>query len=86
MQTTKKASLIIDDGTVLHGKSFGYEKPVAGEVVFNTAMMGYPASMTDPSYSGQILVTTYPLIGNYGVDQTIERTWLHERENCFRGR
>ncbi|AHF11631.1 carbamoyl phosphate synthase small subunit [Barnesiella viscericola DSM 18177] len=67
MQTTKKASLILDDGTVFVGKSFGYEKPVAGEVVFNTAMTGYPESLTDPSYSGQILVTTYPLIGNYGV-------------------
>ena len=72
MQTTKKASLILDDGTVFVGKSFGYEKPVAGEVVFNTAMMGYPESLTDPSYSGQILVTTYPLIGNYGVPRREE--------------
>lgn len=76
MQTTKKASLILDDGTVLHGKSFGYEKPVAGEVVFNTAMMGYPESLTDPSYSGQILVTTYPLIGNYGVPRREEENGL----------
>ena len=72
MQTTKKASLILDDGTVFVGKSFGYEKPVAGEVVFNTAMTGYPESLTDPSYSGQILVTTYPLIGNYGVPRREE--------------
>ena len=72
MQTTKKASLILDDGTVFVGKSFGYEKPVAGEVVFNTAMMGYPESLTDPSFSGQILVTTYPLIGNYGVPRREE--------------
>lgn len=72
MQTTKKASLILDDGTVFVGKSFGYEKPVAGEVVFNTAMMGYSESLTDPSYSGQILVTTYPLIGNYGVPRREE--------------
>ena len=72
MQTTKKASLILDDGTVFVGKSFGYEKTVAGEVVFNTAMMGYPESLTDPSYSGQILVTTYPLIGNYGVPRREE--------------
>lgn len=72
MQTIKKASLILDDGTVFVGKSFGYEKPVAGEVVFNTAMMGYPESLTDPSYSGQILVTTYPLIGNYGVPRREE--------------
>ena len=72
MQTKRKASLILDDGTVFEGKSFGYEKPVAGEVVFNTAMMGYPESLTDPSYSGQILVTTYPLIGNYGVPRREE--------------
>ena len=72
MQTTKKASLILDDGTVFVGKSFGYEKPVAGEGVFNTAMTGYPESLTDPSYSGQILVTTYPLIGNYGVPRREE--------------
>lgn len=76
MQTTKKASLILDDGTVFVGKSFGYEKPVAGEVVFNTAMMGYPESLTDPSYSGQILVTTYPLIGNYGVPRREEENGL----------
>lgn len=83
MQTTKKASLILDDGTVFVGKSFGYEKPVAGEVVFNTAMMGYPESLTDPSYSGQILVTTYPLVGNYGVPRREEENGLsrfHESE------
>ncbi len=67
MHNLKRASLILDDGTVFRGKSFGYEKPVAGEVVFNTAMTGYPESLTDPSYEGQILVFTYPLIGNYGV-------------------
>lgn len=67
MQTTKKATIVLEDGTVFTGKSFGYEKSTAGEVVFNTAMTGYPESLTDPSYSGQILVSTYPLIGNYGV-------------------
>lgn len=67
MHNLKRASLILDDGTVFRGKSFGYEKPVAGEVVFNTAMSGYPESLTDPSYEGQILAFTYPLIGNYGV-------------------
>lgn len=67
MHNLKRASLILDDGTVFRGKSFGYEKPIAGEVVFNTAMTGYPESLTDPSYEGQILVFTYPLIGNYGV-------------------
>lgn len=63
----KTAKLILDDGTVFKGKSFGYEASSAGEVVFNTAMTGYPESLTDPSYKCQILVLTYPLIGNYGV-------------------
>jgi len=61
------AKLTLEDGTVINGFSFGAEKSVAGEVVFNTGMVGYPESLTDPSYRGQILVTTYPLIGNYGV-------------------
>ena len=60
-------TLVLSDGTTFHGKSFGYESPVVGEVVFNTAMMGYPESLTDPSYAGQIMVLTYPLVGNYGV-------------------
>ena len=63
----KQAKIILDDGTEFYGWSFGAEKNVSGEVVFNTAMTGYPESLTDPSYAGQILVTTYPLIGNYGV-------------------
>ncbi len=63
----KKIKLILEDGTVLEGFSFGAKKSVAGEVVFNTGMVGYPESMTDPSYKGQILVLTYPLVGNYGV-------------------
>ncbi|WP_455625063.1 glutamine-hydrolyzing carbamoyl-phosphate synthase small subunit [Parabacteroides sp.] len=67
MQTNRTATLMLDDGTVFHGYSFGYEKPVAGEVVFNTAMTGYPESLTDPSYAGQLMVLTYPLVGNYGV-------------------
>jgi carbamoyl-phosphate synthase small subunit len=58
--------LTLEDGTVFTGKSFGAVKPVAGEVVFNTAMTGYPESLTDPSYRGQILCLTYPLVGNYG--------------------
>ena len=66
----KEAKLILDDGTVFHGWSFGYDANAVGEVVFNTAMTGYPESLTDPSYAGQILVTTYPLIGNYGVPET----------------
>ena len=63
----KDVTLILDDGSRFSGKSFGYEKPVAGEVVFNTAMTGYPESLTDPSYAGQLMTLTYPLVGNYGV-------------------
>jgi len=63
----KDVTLVLQDGTEFKGKSFGYEKAVAGEVVFNTAMMGYPESLTDPSYAGQMMVLTYPLVGNYGV-------------------
>jgi carbamoyl-phosphate synthase small subunit len=59
--------LILEDGTEFNGKSFGYQGSIAGEVVFNTAMTGYPESLTDPSYKGQLLVLTYPLVGNYGV-------------------
>ena len=72
----REAKLILSDGTVFNGRSFGYEADTlgdcVGEVVFNTAMMGYPESLTDPSYAGQILVTTFPLIGNYGVPDTAQ--------------
>ena len=67
MRLTKKAILKLEDGTEYVGKSFGFDKSCSGEVVFSTAMTGYPESLTDPSYSGQILVTTYPIQGNYGV-------------------
>ena len=63
----RKAKIILEDGTEFSGYSFAYEKAVNGEVVFNTGMVGYPESLTDPSYKGQILTLTYPLIGNYGV-------------------
>lgn len=63
----RKAKLILEDGQEFEGFSFGSENSVAGEIVFNTAMTGYPESLTDPSYKGQILVLTYPSIGNYGV-------------------
>ncbi|SVC18033.1 uncharacterized protein METZ01_LOCUS270887, partial [marine metagenome] len=62
-----QSQLILEDGTRITGDHFGAEISVAGEVVFNTGMVGYPETMTDPSYRGQILVFTYPLIGNYGV-------------------
>ena len=67
MRNRKKAILILEDGSQFEGWSFGAEKEVAGEVVFNTAMTGYPESLTDPSYAGQLMVLTYPLVGNYGV-------------------
>ncbi len=59
--------LILEDGTTISGRSFGADRQVGGEVVFNTGMTGYVESLTDPSYRGQILVLTYPLQGNYGV-------------------
>lgn len=59
--------LYLEDGTAIEGKSFGAKREAFGEVVFNTGMVGYPESLTDPSYEGQILVLTYPLVGNYGV-------------------
>jgi len=67
MNNRPDIKLILEDGKVFDGYSFGYEKSVSGEVVFNTAMTGYPESLTDPSYKGQILALTYPIIGNYGV-------------------
>ncbi len=67
MPDKKKATLILEDGTRFQGFSFGEPRPATGEVVFNTAMTGYPESLTDPSYHGQILVLTFPLVGNYGI-------------------
>ncbi|GHO45685.1 carbamoyl-phosphate synthase small chain [Ktedonospora formicarum] len=65
--TTRKGVLVLEDGMRFEGFSFGYEGPVAGEVVFCTGMVGYPEALTDASYTGQILTMTYPIIGNYGV-------------------
>ena len=67
MGGVKEAKLILENGDEFNGFSFGAEHPVSGEVVFNTGMVGYPESLTDPSYKGQILALAYPLIGNYGV-------------------
>lgn len=78
MSAEQRGRLILEDGTVFEGKSFGYESPTAGEVVFNTAMTGYPESLTDPSYEGQILVTTYPILGNYGVPPRGEKDSVSE--------
>lgn len=65
----RSVTLRLSDGTTFEGKSFGYEQSVAGEVVFNTAMTGYVECLTDPSYAGQIMVLTFPLVGNYGVPE-----------------
>ncbi|WP_321997272.1 glutamine-hydrolyzing carbamoyl-phosphate synthase small subunit [Draconibacterium orientale] len=78
MYKVKQAKLTLEDGTVFMGKSFGSEKSVAGEVVFYTAMTGYPESLTDPSYTGQILVSTYPMIGNYGVPFNRKENGIHK--------
>ncbi|MFP3348841.1 carbamoyl phosphate synthase small subunit [Thermoproteus sp. CP80] len=64
-----RAYLVLEDGTVLKGRAFGADKTAVGEVVFTTSVVGYPQSITDPSYKGQILVFTHPLIGNYGVSE-----------------
>lgn len=69
MTKNKPAKLILKDGTIFEGKSFGADKSIAGEVVFATGMVGYPEALTDPSFKGQILVMTYPLVGNYGVPE-----------------
>lgn len=74
----KEIKLVLEDGSEYKGKSFGYEKSLSGEVVFNTAMTGYPESLTDPSYKGQILTLTYPLIGNYGVPGTAKENNIYK--------
>ncbi len=82
MEMIKTAKLLLEDGSEFLGKSFGYSGNTNGEVVFNTGMVGYPETMTDPSYRGQILVFTYPLIGNYGVpDETREDGMLKNFES-----
>jgi carbamoyl-phosphate synthase, small subunit len=63
-----KAKLILENGIIFEGKAFGYLKESVGEVVFNTGMTGYQEVLTDPSYYGQIVTMTYPLIGNYGIN------------------
>jgi carbamoyl-phosphate synthase small subunit len=73
LEADRPAVLLLEDGTLFFGEGFGAEATVVGEVVFNTGMVGYPESMTDPSYAGQVLCFTYPLIGNYGVPGAGER-------------
>jgi carbamoyl-phosphate synthase small subunit len=67
-----KCLLVFEDGTSVEGKSFGSQVSASGEAVFNTALTGYPESITDPSYKGQLLILTYPLIGNYGVPDNVK--------------
>jgi len=71
------AELRLEDGSSAMGRLCGFAKSVAGEVVFNTGMVGYTEALTDPSYSGQILVLTYPLVGNYGVPPAFESERIH---------
>lgn len=66
-EKTKKAVLLLEDGTSFIGKGFGATGKISGEVVFSTSMVGYPEALTDPSYKGQVLTLTYPMVGNYGV-------------------
>ncbi|MGQ9581930.1 MAG: glutamine-hydrolyzing carbamoyl-phosphate synthase small subunit [Thermoplasmatota archaeon] len=66
----REGALVLDDGTIVRGRAFGGEGTVFGELVFNTSMTGYQEALTDPSYNGQLLMMTYPLIGNYGVSET----------------
>ncbi|OGK13220.1 carbamoyl phosphate synthase small subunit [Candidatus Roizmanbacteria bacterium RIFCSPLOWO2_01_FULL_38_12] len=76
---SKQARLVMQDGSSFVGMNFGHHSSVAGEVVFTTGMVGYPESMTDPSYRGQILIFTYPLIGNYGVPEN--QSWESRQIN-----
>ena len=70
-----KAILALEDGTVFHGHGFGAPASACGEVCFNTSMTGYQEILTDPSYKGQIVAMTYPLIGNYGVNDQDVESW-----------
>lgn len=75
----KKAYLLLADGTLFEGYSVGYEGQSIGEVVFNTGMAGYQEVLTDPSYYGQVVTMTYPLIGNYGInfeDYESRKSWV----------
>src|SRR5436309_2855251 len=83
-----EGSLVLEDGTVARGPFFGARRRILGELVFNTNMTGYTEALTDPSYRGQILMMTYPLIGNYGVDphamesDTIQPTGFVVKQAC----
>src|SRR6187397_3675533 len=79
-EMTAPGYLLLEDGTRLDGELAGDPRAVTGEVVFNTAMTGYQEAVTDPSYAGQIITFTYPLIGNYGVSaEAMESDRVHAR-------
>jgi carbamoyl-phosphate synthase small subunit len=75
--SAQERRLVLEDGSVFPGRGFGFPSAISGEVVFNTGMVGYPEALTDPSYKGQILVLTYPLVGNYGVPSRSGAESLH---------
>src|SRR5881296_4143492 len=75
MSEARVCKLALEDGTVFTGRAFGATGTSEGEVVFNTSMTGYQEILTDPSYKGQIVTMTYPLIGNYGVNQQDVESW-----------
>ena len=87
---SKKAFLVLEDGSVFEGETFGAANETSGEVVFNTSMTGYQEILTDPSYAGQIVVPTYPIIGNYGINaedfesRKIQVRGFVVRDNCER--
>jgi len=78
---SKEAILVLADGSVYRGYSFGGGGDACGEVVFNTSMTGYQEMLTDPSYAGQIVVPTYPLIGNYGTNEQDIESRTREQKN-----
>jgi len=86
---TDRAYLVLEDGTVFEGQSFGAPVPASGEVVFNTSMTGYQEALTDPSYAGQMLVMTYPIQGNYGLNgrddesRRVQVSGFIVREHCL---
>jgi len=83
-----KALLALEDGAVFYGDTFAGEGEVSGEVVFNTGMTGYQEILTDPSYKGQVVTMTYPLIGNYGInsmDIESSRALLGCIQSCLSG-
>ena len=82
---SRKAILVLEDGSVYEGEAFGARSTVYGEVVFDTSMAGYQEMLTDPSFAGQILVPTYPLIGNYGINESdCESSQIHVRALAVR--